>query len=383
MIVNPFFLATGLFILASGASATTCGVIGEGINDNPSHCLAFDQEPSQKPDFQCCFALLTSLAINDPFLPTALRNVVDVSPEEIRITHDASRSVLYPLDTVKPNEFTFKVSSISSECYTAETFKFELSYTRLRSSEPGTCNLCNTTVQFNKAGASFPIEVTVKAKDEAEAEVHVQNIIFSACSVNLRKWPALDSPDFVGDHFYLPLRILALKQPNCKITLTFENSYRLLISKPEDQHHSNLGPFNTGFVHQTLSPTQTAGTTTASYETRLASYNAKVNKCYQEHGVTGTGPGEKASDYGWYIACQNLERDNRKCCEGKNVGKGKGRFFDMDCAEMCTSKHGDFYYTNSNIAATRDCKKKSASKFLECRIEASDAIDREASSGKN
>ena len=108
-----------------------------------------------------------------------------------------------------------------SEYFSKMQNRFELSYTRLRSSEPGTCNLCNTTVQFNKAGASFPIEVTVKAKDEPEAEVHVQNIIFSACefneqllgreikmiknkfvgSVNLRKWPALDSPDFVGDHF--------------------------------------------------------------------------------------------------------------------------------------------------------------------------------------
>ena len=55
----------------------------------------------------------------------------------------------------------------------------------MRLSEPGTCDLCNTTVQLNNDGANYPIEVTVKAKGETEvAEIHVQGKKFEACEFN-------------------------------------------------------------------------------------------------------------------------------------------------------------------------------------------------------
>ena len=50
------------------------------------------------------------------------------------------------------------------------------------SSESGTCDLCNTTVQLNK---DYPIEVTIKAKgDSEEAEVRVHGKTFAACQFN-------------------------------------------------------------------------------------------------------------------------------------------------------------------------------------------------------
>ena len=53
------------------------------------------------------------------------------------------------------------------------------------SSESGTCDLCNTTVQLNKDGANYPIEVTIKAKGDSEAaEIHVHGKTFAACQFN-------------------------------------------------------------------------------------------------------------------------------------------------------------------------------------------------------
>lgn len=248
-----FFLSLRASTPALVPTLNPCNVIGEGLNGNPSYCHAFDNSPRNEiSEFGCCV-----LANEEAALPAALNGSVKVHKKspfvgkiQVEINHNGRNSVLYPLDVTVSSHIIFLIDKISPECFSNKIYKLEVSYDQNQSdrSSSNSCTLCKTKIEIKNT--TDPIVVLI-----SEHQAYVQDNIFPACPVNLQKWPKVDWHYFKGDHFYLPFRIIASDQPNCNVTLAFHDleflsglglgpyfgTNRLLISKPTDRYHNNLG----------------------------------------------------------------------------------------------------------------------------------------------
>lgn len=437
---------------ATGSGAdfiNPCNVLGEGSDNNPSYCNAFDtDENMQNPVFECC--VICANDCGDFKLPAALRGSVTLLPNRIQIDHDGKNSALYPMDSSKANEIEFTIDKISAECFDNGIFKLVLAYANSQpDSSSDSCNLCKTTIDI-KASDS-PIAVSIGAKDGAKHQVSVkgQGTTFPACTVDLQKWPNADHEHFLGEHFYLPFRILSTDRSNCKVTLTFAGSYRLLFSQETDGQHNNLGITTktaktaettastsvltsqatttvttspsttttpTTVTTTTAIPSTTASTSTpttstgahretdktslsqhsstspSTFKTPKEVFEAKFYKCCKDKKLDESGVKDCRSDSidptltqvlasfknainrAEIFDCLNSGRDNRECCEAKNVGEGTTTIrAKKNCSDYCTNELGsDDHFWDT------DCWSKSVrrDRLFECYIEGALADDR-------